>query len=94
MYILMKMFVILAVLSSSVTFSSECTKEAAFEHALNTIKVKYPKLYETKKPYEIYSEGNQWVVLGYTPEGMLGGGAPEIMVSKETCEVGRVSLAR
>lgn len=91
----MKLFIALTLgLLSNLATGAVCTKEAAFQKAIDEIKAQYPKLYKEKKPYEIYLEKNHWVILGYAQPTMRGGGAPEVSVNKKTCEVGRVYLAR
>lgn len=74
--------------------SYNCNEDVALELGISAIKNKYPALYEAKKPYSLLSEATRWVVLGYTPEGILGGGAPEVTINKVTCNVGDVYFAR
>ena len=77
-------------------YASNCTVEVAFTSGLKASESKYPLIFPTKKPYEINLSNinNYWVVSGFTSKDIRGGGAPEVLVNKDTCEAEKVYLAR
>ncbi len=85
---------VVIMLISHQVLSSECSEEQAFKIGMEAISKKYLTFYKEKEPYRVVENLGKWVVLGNTPEGMRGGGAPEAVIDKTNCKLLYVSLAR
>jgi hypothetical protein len=70
--------------------TNECTRSKAFTNGMLAIKESYPTSWNSSQPYKIEDlNDDSWIVLGTISKVMLGG-TPEVIVSKEKCEIENV----
>ena len=87
-------FLLVAIFASPVLYGYECTKQDALKAGLKKVKEMHPRLEEEYAPFSIDTFEDNWIVSGYTPKGMRGGGAPTVVIEKNKCRVIKFYYAR
>ena len=91
---MVRLFILLLTISIHAVADEICNEERAFKLGMEAISKEFPNFYQSKSPYELVDFEENWAVVGFTAENMRGGGAPEAIIDRKTCEVIHVYLAR